>query len=238
MLRFLPNFITLMNLFCGSLAVIFLFEDKTYLVPVLILSAAILDFFDGFVARLVGTSGPLGKELDSLADMVSFGLVPGLIMYHYIGNIELSQQYVWLPYTGLLITLGACYRLAVFNISLNQSHEFIGIPTPAATMFFLSYPIFEVLYEDHFLKEVLFNPYIMLFSTVLFTYLMNASFPLIAMKFNSFKINRENGFRYTLILTGITGLIIFQLASIPFLILAYVIISVIKNLSKKKGSLS
>lgn len=238
MLRFLPNFITLMNLFCGSLGVIFLFEDKVHLVPVLILTAAILDFFDGFVARLVGAAGPLGKELDSLADMVSFGLVPGLIMYHYLGNIELSQEYTLLPYVGLLITLGACYRLAVFNISTNQSDEFIGVPTPAATLFFLSYPIVDFLYPDHFLKGILFNPYAMLAFTLLFTYLMNASFPLIAMKFKSFKMNRDNVFRYLVLLSVVVGLSIFQLAAIPIIILVYIVLSIIKNLGRKKESLS
>ena len=132
MVKFIPNLFTLGNLFCGSLAVIFIFEDKMYLVPLLIAISAFLDFFDGFIARAVNASGPLGKELDSLADMVSFGLVPGLIMYDFSKQAQITEfgmenYYSWGPYLALVITLASCYRLANFNISTGATGNANGI---------------------------------------------------------------------------------------------------------------
>lgn len=230
MKKHIPNLLTLGNLFCGCLSVIFIFEGKIELVPLFIAIAALLDFFDGFVARALKVSGPLGKELDSLADMVSFGLVPGLIMYYYIGESSLSDY----QYVGLILTLASCYRLANFNISTEQSEEFIGVPTPAVTLYFLSYPLLEYLDSESKIFGILTTPSFLVANTLIFTYLLNSRLRLIALKFKGFKINQENIFRYLLVFGAVILFPIFKWEALPISIIYYVLLSVIKSITTKK----
>lgn len=227
----IPNLLTLGNLFCGSIAVIAIFERNLQLVPLLIGIAAILDFFDGFVARALKVSGPLGKELDSLADMVSFGLVPGLLMYHYLNISELSDY----KYLGLVITLASCYRLANFNISTEQSEEFIGVPTPAATLYFLSYPLLEYFQSDSQILALLMKPAVVVLNSLLFAFLLNSKLRLLALKFKGFSLNKENAFRYSLILGALILIPIFKWEALPIAILYYILLSLIKSVLIKKS---
>lgn len=232
MLKFIPNLLTLGNLFCGSISVILIVENQLTYVPLLIGIAAFLDFFDGFAARAFKVSGPLGKELDSLADMVSFGLVPGLIMYHYFMQMGIDKSYA---YGGLILTLASCYRLAVFNISTNQSSEFIGVPTPATTLFFLSYPLLEYFNPEGYIFQLMMQFETAVIVTVIFTYLLNAKLPLIALKFKDFKLNGDNIFRY-LLLAGIIILGIFsKWSALPLAILYYIALSTIRAIKNRKN---
>jgi CDP-diacylglycerol---serine O-phosphatidyltransferase len=152
--KHIPNAITCGNLFCGCLAIVCAFNNNLIWSAYLVGIAAVLDFFDGFVARLLKVGGELGKQLDSLADMVTFGVVPGVVMFHLLknaiafngfrtlfggGHISVCLQY--LPYLGFLITIFSCIRLAKFNIDTRQTNSFIGVPTPANSILICSFPL-------------------------------------------------------------------------------------------------
>jgi CDP-diacylglycerol--serine O-phosphatidyltransferase len=159
---FLPNSITCGNLFCGCLGVVFAFQGNLVWAAYMVGVAAFLDFFDGLAARLLGVSGEFGKQLDSLADMVSFGFLPGVMLFQLIsismmkhtsasvdlgnlfnGGIKIENPYpLWLPFTGFLVTIFSALRLAKFNIDPRQHDSFIGLPTPANTILICSIPLF------------------------------------------------------------------------------------------------
>lgn len=150
--KHIPNAITCGNLFCGCLAIVAAFNGNLVLTAYLVGIAAILDFFDGFVARLLKVGGELGKQLDSLADMVTFGVVPGVVIYEIMTEYNLSQAvfytridppaiFFYLPYLGFIITIFSALRLAKFNIDTRQTDSFIGVPTPANTILICSLPL-------------------------------------------------------------------------------------------------
>jgi CDP-diacylglycerol--serine O-phosphatidyltransferase len=144
------------------------------------------DFFDGFFARKFGVSGPLGVQLDSLADMVTSGVAPGFVMF----KVLLTNNYdscVYFPYLGFIITLGACYRLANFNIDTRQSDSFIGLPTPANAIFILSLPLILKNTDSLILLELLTNSWVLLFVTLVSAFILNAEIPLFALKIKQFK---------------------------------------------------
>src|SRR5688572_25544027 len=132
MIRHLPNFLTCCNLLCGCFGIVFLLEDRAVPAAYFVWVAGVFDFFDGFAARLLKVSSPIGRELDSLADMVTFGLLPGLIMYKLIGAHSDSDVF---PYIGFMMAAFSALRLAIFNIDTRQSDSFIGLNTPANTFF-------------------------------------------------------------------------------------------------------
>jgi CDP-diacylglycerol--serine O-phosphatidyltransferase len=191
MLKSLPNLITLGNLTCGLLAIVAVFEGEPLLAFVLMLIASVLDFFDGFAARLLGVAGELGKQLDSLADLVSFGIVPGLIWRHYMlfygfcpSTGFCINQYVWLA-----IPLAAAYRLAVFNISEDQTTTFKGIPTPITGLALASWAWVN---ESNWVPswsitgvEIFQNFYVYLYMPILAAYFMISDHPMLSMKFNN-----------------------------------------------------
>lgn len=153
----IPNSLTLGNLFCGIVGIILTFQAEMMWASILMLVAGVLDFFDGFVARMLGVSGELGKQLDSLADMVTFGALPGIMMFHWI-SIGFNEYFVPIPqretshlileFVGLMVVLFACLRLAKFNIDTRQTDVFIGVPTPAIAILVGAFPIImEYQYE-------------------------------------------------------------------------------------------
>jgi len=158
--NFIPNLFTLSNLFCGLLGIYFSFHEALHWASVMIFVGGFFDFFDGMIARLIGAHSELGKQLDSLADMVTFGVLPGIILFnlilsaqgHYFSNFsEIPITSFALACTGFLIPLFGALRLAKFNTDENQSDEFIGIPTPAAAIFIAGLPI--VLHWQYFLNS-------------------------------------------------------------------------------------
>ncbi|MDG2436278.1 MAG: CDP-alcohol phosphatidyltransferase family protein, partial [Polaribacter sp.] len=166
----IPNFITLGNLLSGTVAVIFAVEGDYKMAALFVCIGIIFDFFDGFVARLLKVSGELGKQLDSLADMVTSGVVPGIIMYKLLQdnlidkpNIMNSAVQIFdIPLFGMLLTLAAGFRLAKFNIDTRQTDSFIGLPTPAMSLFVLSLPLITQYSDVDFVKDLIKNNYFLI----------------------------------------------------------------------------
>ena len=236
----IPNSLTALNLFCGCLAVLSFLNHFYYLGIVLVFVASIADFFDGFAARLLNVQSELGKELDSLADMISFGFVPGTILYsaflknsNFSSFTELIENQYYLPFSGFILTIFSGLRLAKFNIDKRQSNSFIGLPTPASTLFFLTIPLIWIYEKDNeFVNNLISNNNILLIFTLLFSYLLIAELPLIALKFKGFNL-KDNIFRYVLILLGIVTITTLGNLSIPVILALYLIISFIENVFKK-----
>ena len=237
-----PNSLTALNLFCGCVAVLsFLGEDYLFGV-ILVLVAAIADFLDGLVARLLKVQSELGKQLDSLADMVSFGFVPGVIVFKALTiNFDLNRSYLsgisneyYIPLSGFLITVFSGLRLAKFNIDTRQSVSFIGLPTPANTLFFLTIPLIWI-YEtpESWAYELTLNKPLIIGLTLVFSYLLIAEIPLLALKFKGFRI-KENIYRYILIILGLFLALILQHLAIPVILILYLLVSVIENITKRK----
>ena len=134
----IPNILTLANLFCGILAIKVGFSEHYFLAAFFVVLGAFFDFLDGFAARLLKVQGELGKQLDSFADMVTFGVAPGVVMYSFLSSFILDS---YIPYISFVIPLLSAVRLAKFNIDSNQSDKFIGLPTPANALFFVFIPL-------------------------------------------------------------------------------------------------
>lgn len=238
----IPNAITLLNLVCGCLAIICTFRKSFELTAFLVVLAAILDFFDGFAARMLKVHSEMGKQLDSLADMVTFGVVPGFVMYQLIiydiGNGAAyigSDESVWyLAYVAMLIPVFSAYRLAKFNIDTRQSDSFIGLPTPANALLICFLPMLMIP-EGNAIADLLLKPYVLIGICILQSYLMIAEIPLIALKFKQFDFN-TNKWRYTLIILAFILLIILKLKAVPLIIILYVILSLLQNTFNPKTS--
>ena len=230
MKKHIPNLITLGNLYCGTIATIFAVQENFKLAALFVVLGIVFDFFDGFAARLLNVSGELGKQLDSLADMVTSGVVPGIIMYHLFDNA--SSGIPALKYFGLLLTLGACYRLAKFNIDTRQSDSFIGLPTPAMSLFIISLPLIQEYTTIEFVQYLISNHYFLLVITLLLTYLMNAELPLFSLKFKNYNF-KNNVVKYLFLIASLTLLLSVKYIAIPLVILLYVVLSMIHNYGKK-----
>lgn len=230
MKKHIPNLLTLGNLFCGITSILFLVNGD-YTTPIyLVIIAAVLDFFDGMVARLLGVAGPLGKQLDSLADMVTFGAVPGVFLFLLGTEITppfgagLWGGYPLFAYAAFSVTLFSALRLANFNIDERQSTGFIGLPTPANTLLILS--IFYLIdhQPDSLWATAFANPWVFLGFTALSSYALVAEIPLIALKFSTWGW-KGNEMRYILIVLSIALLLIWGMVGIPIIVLLYLLIS-------------
>lgn len=244
--KHIPNAITCGNLFCGCLAIVCAFNGNLVWAAYLVGIAAVLDFFDGFAARLLKVGGEMGKQLDSLADMVTFGVVPGVVMYQlmpHIGTIDgnfschlgQSSWVLLLRLSAFLITIFSAIRLAKFNIDTRQTNSFIGLPTPANTILICSIPLI-----NHFQPDILGfhiytltgNFYFLLSLTLLMSYLLIAELPLFALKFKNLKWS-DNKLSYSFLTTSLILLILFQFIAIPFIIFLYIVLSIINNVMNK-----
>tara|TARA_B110001469_G_scaffold25529_1_gene26269 strand:+ start:6107 stop:6799 length:693 start_codon:yes stop_codon:yes gene_type:complete len=224
---YIPHFITLLNLFSGCVAVIFALEGNMKLTAFFVCLGIFFDFFDGLLARKLNVQSELGVQLDSLADMVTSGLVPGLVLFHLLG---LAPQLSWetynlLPYFGLLVTLASAFRLAKFNISTNQSDAFIGLPTPANALLIISLPLILEYQHSDAINAIILNPWFLIVLTLVSCYLLNAPIKLIALKFKTWNF-KDNASRYILIVMSVAILAIFQFAGIPLVIVAYILLSI------------
>lgn len=234
MKRQIPNIITSLNLLSGCLAILEIAEGDLITGALFILLGAFFDFFDGLVARLLQVKSKLGAELDSLADVVTFGVVPAYLVYTILEAYNLPG---FLPYLAFLLAIFSALRLAKFNLDQRQVSTFIGLPTPANALFWASLPLTQFQFDSgycliplHMMEEMLFNPYILLLIIVLFSYLLIAEVPLMSLKFKSFSW-KKNKFRYLLVLTSLALLIVLYFAAIPFILLLYFAFSYIKNTS-------
>jgi CDP-diacylglycerol--serine O-phosphatidyltransferase len=243
MKKYIPNLLTLGNLFCGTVAVMYAVQGDFISAGLLVIVGIIFDFFDGFAARLLGVSGELGKQLDSLADMVTSGVVPGVIMFYLISKNQIATDVLaspltrvsCLPFMGLILTLGAGYRLAKFNIDTRQTNSFIGLPTPAMSLFVISLPLIGEYSEIVLIKNLMGNIYFLMLVTVLLTFLMIAELPLFSLKFKEYSFKR-NYVKYVFLLSAAGMLITLKFISIPLIIALYVLLSVIfKSKSPEKS---
>ncbi|MDX5338701.1 MAG: CDP-diacylglycerol--serine O-phosphatidyltransferase [Cyclobacteriaceae bacterium] len=219
----IPNILTLSNLLLGVIGIISVLNGNIFHGATFVLLAAGFDFLDGFAARLLKVQSNLGKELDSLADVVSFGVLPGVILFQMTKNQSLIE---WLPYLTLIVPMFSAYRLAKFNLDTRQSERFIGLPTPANALFISTLPHLFV----HFPKmgTWLSTPIGLIAIAWVFSVLLISEIPLIALKFKNFTIS-DNIFRFLLLGIGIFCFGLLQLAGIPILILAYIGLSLIEN---------
>lgn len=267
----IPNLFTAGNMLCGILAILLSVSGRIDLAPFTIFLGAVLDFFDGFLARLLKKQGELGKQLDSLADMVTFGIAPGILMLvvltHAIYKSDLEHitfisastaenfhkevfysfrswidywgtaEFSWLPFCALFIPFMSMFRLAKFNIDTRQTVSFIGVPTPANTIFFTAFPL--ILAQSYHTSGIgsnmanfIFQPAVLIAIIVIMSLLLVSEIPLFALKFKQYNW-KGNEIRYTfLILCAI--LIPTLLAwSIPIIVLLYIVLSVIENISFK-----
>jgi len=204
------------------------------------------DFWDGFFARLLKAQSPVGLQLDSLADMVTSGVVPGLIMFQMLANIvDLREEYNlsaenfymgMLPYAGFIITLASCYRLAKFNVDTRQTDSFIGLPTPANALFIMSLPI--ILHHSNgegFIFKTLSNPYVLVGITILSAFMLNAEIPLFSLKVKYFNWE-TNKIQVIFLIVSVLMLFFFQYQAIPLIILFYVLLSAINNKLSSKAA--
>jgi CDP-diacylglycerol--serine O-phosphatidyltransferase len=225
----IPNLITLLNLFSGCIALVFASKDNFEMAFFFVCLGIFFDFFDGFFARLFHVSSPLGLQLDSLADMVTSGVVPGFVMFKMLSNTVNSDPSLnYLPYFGFIITLGSCYRLANFNIDTRQTDSFIGLPTPANAIFILSLPLILKNSDSLLLLEMLTNHSILLFVSVISAFILNAEIPLFALKIKKFNI-KDNALQLFFILISLILLVLFEFSGIALIIVFYVLLSIISN---------
>jgi len=237
--KHIPNIFTLSNLSCGLIAILLAFQAHLHLAGTFIIIGLFFDFFDGLLARIFKVSGDFGKQLDSLADLISFGVAPSIIVFQLIFKIEngnyLTQSNNWIdlfqtisPFIALMIPIFSALRLAKFNIDTNQSSNFIGIPTPANALFFIAFPFILQYQEDSFITDYINNSYFLVFATIFMCLLMISNIKLFSFKLKSLKW-KENKIPYLFILISIILLFKFLFVAIPIIILLYPVISLIKK---------
>jgi len=250
--KHIPNILTLLNLLSGTIAVFFAVKEQMVIAALFVFVGILFDFADGFVARLLNVQGELGKQLDSLADVVTSGLVPGIVMFQLIlasvsnkswavdgySMIELSlNDYFSVVYItsmiGLLFTLAAAYRLAKFNIDERQTSSFIGLPTPAASLVVLSLPLIMQYSNNEIVVNIIQNTWFLIGLTLLLCYLMNAEIPLFSLKFKDYKW-KNNKVKFVFVLVTLILVVALQFIAIPLVIIWYVVLSM---LAKDKESL-
>lgn len=211
---------------CGSLGIIFLLEDRGIPAAYFVWIACLFDFFDGFAARMLKVASPIGKELDSLADVISFGLLPSLVMYKMIDAASSSGT---LPYIGLLIAMFSSLRLAIFNVDETQRNGFKGLNTPANTIFITSLPLIH-----NQVGSWLFNPAVLILITVVSSFLLVSRIEFFALKFKNFRW-AENKIQLTFLALSVLLLVIFKVAALPLIILWYIVLSLIYKAFLKKA---
>jgi len=236
-----------MNLLSGTIAVFFAVKDQLVIAALFVFLGIFFDFFDGFAARMLNVQGELGKQLDSLADVVTSGVVPGIVMFQLIlaaisnkgwifkgrSMLEMSlNDYLSVVYLtsiiGLLFTLAAAYRLAKFNIDERQTGSFIGLPVPAATLVVLSLPLILEYSASEFFVNLIQNSWFLIGLTLLLCYLMNAEIPLFSLKFKDYSWT-NNKIKYIFIVLTLLLVILLQYVAIPLVIILYVMLSVFDN---------
>jgi CDP-diacylglycerol--serine O-phosphatidyltransferase len=226
MKRHLPNFLTCCNLICGCFGVVFVLEGRDIPAAYFVWLAGVFDFFDGFVARLLKVSSPIGKELDSLADVVSFGLLPTVVMYRMIDD---STDLTYLPYLAFLIAVCSALRLAIFNVDETQTDSFKGLNTPANSIFITSLPLIHSS-----VGTWLYTPWVLTTITIVFSLLLVSRIEFFALKFKSFRWS-DNKLRFTFLIVSVLLLIALKVLAIPIIIILYIVLSLLKGLLPGEG---
>jgi len=243
--RSVPNFFTIANLVSGMLAIQFALTGHLNWAPYCIFAAIVFDFFDGFMAGILKVRSDKGKQMDSLADIVTFGVAPGFIVFATfqfikenfgIGYNDENSWVVYLEYFAFIIPIFALFRLAKYNVDTKQSTSFIGVPTATVAIFFASFPLLTddavfapTAIKTVILDHVLLNPYVLITLTVLFSILMVAKLPLFALKFKKYQW-AGNEIQIIFLILSAINIILFQFWAIPMIVLLYIVISVANNL--------
>jgi len=234
--KHVPNIFTCLNLFFGCIAVVMIFRNRLETASFLVIGAVIFDFFDGLTARMLKAHSPIGKELDSLADVISFGLVPGAIMYSLFKESNPSLIYAnenflrFFQFFPFIVTVFSALRLAKFNVDVRQAESFIGLPTPANTMVIIAFPL--ILQHDQFhLTGLILNPYFLVITSIVLSYLLIAEIPLFALKFKSFSW-KNNMYQYILVIAFIILFLVFNYVAIPIIIFLYLLLSIFNNINR------
>jgi len=242
--RHIPNIVTLLNLFSGCIALIFAVYGNFIAAAFFVFLGIFFDFFDGLLARKLNVQSPLGIQLDSLADLVTSGVVPGVIMFKLISLTIDAPEYSaysdswnsifhWqgfklsvLPLVGLLIPLASAYRLAKFNLDEDQQTFFKGLPVPANTLMILSLPLILEYQNNDLMNSIIINKWFLIGLTLLSCYLLNSKIKLFALKFNNWSF-ANNATRYIFLMISIVMLIVLYFAAIPLIIALYIILSLL-----------
>lgn len=236
--RHIPNFITLLNLLSGSIAVIFAVKGNLILAAIFVAAGIFFDFFDGLSARLLDVKSEVGLQLDSLADVVTSGVVPGIVMFQLLNKAlpggEAGEEWNSSIFTasfnplaliGLLIILGSAYRLAKFNVDERQTDSFIGLPTPANALLILSLPLILTYQPGPLVTDIILNFWFLLGLTIVSCIILNAELPLFALKFSDWGF-KENKLRYFFLISCLILIIFLKFIAIPIIILWYILLSV------------
>jgi CDP-diacylglycerol--serine O-phosphatidyltransferase len=224
--KHLPNAITCANLFSGCIGIVFTFQDNLVFAAYAIFLAAIFDFFDGFASRVLNSCSGIGKDLDSLADMVSFGVLPSAIMYELLLQApQIPHVSDYLNFIAFLIPVFSALRLAKFNTDARQAESFIGLPTPANAILIASIPLILVQYNS--MARYILNPYGLSCFIIVMCVLLVAELPLMSLKFKNRDFNK-NFYRYLLLLFSAILILFFKFAAVPVVIVMYITLSLIQ----------
>ena len=248
MIRHLPQLLTLLNVLSGCIAVVFAVLNELHLAAMFVIIGIFFDFFDGLAARALNVQSELGIQLDSLADMITCGVVPGIVMFQLLG---MSQTGGWnvdqfnpamregpigwdslLPFLGFIITLSSAYRLARFNIDEDQVTSFIGLPTPANALLIISFPLILLYQGNDTLNALILNPWFLIGVTILSSFLLNARIPLFALKFKTWSF-KDNALRYIFILVSLVFLMTMKYLAVAAIVVFYILSSVIYKAGAK-----
>jgi len=247
MKKHIPNFITLLNLFCGCVAVLFAADRMFEMVALFVFLGILFDFCDGLAARILNVKSELGLQLDSLADMVTSGLVPGIVMFQLLEmsfsggwntgvSIEGSNDmilngftiYDLIPLMGFFITLASGYRLAQFNIDENQTDSFVGLPTPANALLIISLPLILWYQNNDILNSIILNQWFLIGVTLLSCWLLNANIKLFALKFKNLSF-KDNALRYVFLIVSVVLLTTLKYLAVPAILVFYILSSIVNE---------
>ncbi len=236
MKKHIPNAITCCNLFSGCISIVLMCNGYAVAAGAMIFLAAVFDFFDGFAARLLKAYSPLGAQLDSLSDVVSFGVAPSFIIYHYLQSASMSASmsvsgFNIIPFAAFFLAIFAELRLAKFNVDERQTTSFIGLPTPAMGLFVASLPFALQNEKLVFMANNMTNPYFYISLIVIFSYLMVSEIPFFSLKIKNLKF-KENIHIYILAIFAVVAFAFLGFAAIPFVMLFYIIEAIILQFTK------
>jgi len=230
MKKHIPNLITCCNVLCGTLSIFFALKDYWLLAAWLVVLAMVFDFFDGFAARLLHVRSELGKELDSLADVVSFGVVPALLAHFLIARVSEegeSREFI-LSCFPVLIAAFSAYRLAKFNLDTRQTYSFIGVPTPANALFWVCL-VFSYYYQQSWFTSCWGNPWLLVVCVLCFSWLLISEIPMFSLKFTSFAWS-ANRVRYLYFVTLLLTVIVLGGKILSFIIPLYILFNLVDYL--------
>jgi CDP-diacylglycerol--serine O-phosphatidyltransferase len=240
MIKQIPNIITSLNLLCGCVAIMFAVSGDLVSASFFAFAGIFLDFFDGLAARVLNAQSQVGLQLDSLADVVTSGVLPGIVMVQLLSealtgtSLDISAIFSdtanntsiesYLPFIGLLIAVASGYRLAKFNVDTRQTTSFIGLPVPANTLLILSLPLIISFQAGQQITEVILTPWFLIIITLVSCVLLNAEIPLFGLKFKTWNF-KDNAVRYLFLIASILLLVVLKFIAIPIIIFLYILVS-------------